>query len=352
MKGVLLISLLLCFSLISCNSENQVKFFVQGMKYLVQSFAYDITHWSEPATEDAYKTVAELIMTAGYRFETHKIVTPDKYINTAWRIIGKLDDHDHPERKPCVVLQHGLLDNSATWLIQNASTALPFLLADEGYDVWMTNSRGNIHSYEHMKPSVYNVHKVNSPFYNFTWDDMGNYDVPSNIDYILKHTNYKKVFYIGHSQGTTQFFVSSDVVPDLADKIQGFIGLGPVMYVGNMYSPYLRLIMKTGIFEFLDRTGFHNFLLFPSALSPIIRYVAIHMRHFIWRFIGLICGIDEEIRVDLTRMPVMGNFEPGGTSIMNLLHWIRMIRSGEFSYHDYGSKSLNMEHYGQDTPPL
>jgi len=258
------------------------------MWYCIESLVYDIFHWSEPVTPDAFKTIPELIMTAGYRFETHKIVTEDQYINTAWRIVGKLNDTDPPMKKPCVILQHGLLDNSATWLIQNASNALPFLLVDQGYDVWMTNSRGNINSFEHMHPETHYVFDPSGQYYDFTWDDMGKYDVPANLNYVLAHSSYKKAFYVGHSQGTTQFFVAADVYKDLGDKIAGFIALGPVMYVGNMYSPYVRMLIKSGVFSLLNFVNLKNFLLLPNELSPIIRYLANHLRHFIWRVIGLI----------------------------------------------------------------
>lgn len=293
-------------------------------------------------------------MTAGYRFETHKIVTEDNYINTAWRIVGRLNitNEPPPEKKPCVILQHGLLDNSATWLIPNATDAFPFMLVDEGYDVWMTNSRGNINSYEHMEPDTHSVYSPSSKYYDFTWDEMGKYDVPANLNYVLQHSEYDKAFYVGHSQGTTQFFVASDVIGGLGDKIAGFIGVGPVMYVGHMYSPFLRLLMATGILELLEMLKVYNFLLIPTYFSPLLRYVMIHMRHFVWRFIGLICGIDEVIRADLSRMPVMGNHEPGGSSLKNILHWTRNIQSGEFAYHDYGAKSENLKVYGQETPPL
>lgn len=37
-------------------------------------------------------TIGELAMTKGYRFEEHKVKTPDGYILTAWRIRGKIDE--------------------------------------------------------------------------------------------------------------------------------------------------------------------------------------------------------------------------------------------------------------------
>ena len=304
---------------VRASDENMVSFFFKGAWYCFESLIYDIFHWSEPKSLDAYKTIPELIMTAGYRFETHKIVTQDNYINTAWRIVGRLNETNDipPEKKPCVILQHGLLDNSATWLILNSSQALPFMLVNEGYDVWMTNSRGNINSFEHMHPETHNVKVISSEYYQFTWDEMAKYDLPANLNYVLSHSTFKKAFYVGHSQGTTQFFAAAGVIPELGDKIAGFVGVGPVMYVGNMYSPYLRILMASGILETLDFFKIYNFLLLPNEFSPLIRYVAMRLRHFLWRVIGLIWGIDKVIRVDLERMGVMGNHEPGGTGLMN-----------------------------------
>jgi len=48
-----------------------------------------------------------MITLAGYQSETHKVVTPDGYILTLYRIVGS---------GPVVFMQHGLEDSSAAWL--------------------------------------------------------------------------------------------------------------------------------------------------------------------------------------------------------------------------------------------
>jgi len=44
-----------------------------------------------------------------------------------------------------------------------------------------------------------------------SWHEMGVYDVPAVMDHILKTTGQPDLYYVGHSMGTTMFFVT--VVP-------------------------------------------------------------------------------------------------------------------------------------------
>ena len=96
----------------------------------------------------------KIINEAGYYFEEHKIRTEDGYILTAWRIPCLLNESNteiYKKRKP-VILQHGLIDSSYTWLLLDKNHSLPFLLVDSGFDVWLTNTRGNAVSFEHENP--------------------------------------------------------------------------------------------------------------------------------------------------------------------------------------------------------
>lgn len=62
------------------------------------------------------------------------------------------------------------------------------------------------------------------------------------IDYILVVTGEKKLQYIGHSQGTTAFFVMSSERPEYNSKIQLMHALAPVAFMANVISPPVRLI--------------------------------------------------------------------------------------------------------------
>jgi hypothetical protein len=85
------------------------------------------------ADPDCFLSVPQLISEKGYPIETHDVVTADGYILTMHRI---------PRHgAPAVLLQHGLLDASETWVINERNNSLGFILHDAGFDVFMVQNR-------------------------------------------------------------------------------------------------------------------------------------------------------------------------------------------------------------------
>jgi lysosomal acid lipase/cholesteryl ester hydrolase len=54
---------------------------------------------------------------------------------------------------------------------------------------------------------------------NHSWDEIGNYDLPAVINYILITTGQSKLSYIGHSLGCGTFFIAMVKHPELNSKI-------------------------------------------------------------------------------------------------------------------------------------
>ena len=83
-------------------------------------------------------------------------------------------------------MQHGLIDDGGTWFFNNAQLDLSLELVDQGYDIWATNSRGTVFSNEHNDYTV-----KDEEFWNFSMHEMGKYDVPANVKYILNNTGFE-----------------------------------------------------------------------------------------------------------------------------------------------------------------
>lgn len=97
-----------------------------------------------------------------------------------------------------ILLQHGLEADMMQWVFNRPEVAPALVLAEAGYDVWMGNNRGNRFSQGHTTLS-----NKDKKFWDFSWEEMGTYDTPAVIDFILKTTGAEKINYIGHSEGTT-----------------------------------------------------------------------------------------------------------------------------------------------------
>lgn len=110
-------------------------------------------------------------------------------------------------------------------LYLNFTSILAFVLADQGYDVWMGNYRGSHYSLsnDHYSRREYG-------FWDFSWDEMAEYDLPEFIKYIYQHTE-QKVTYIGHSMGTTSFFASMSLHPENAEMVASMTALAPIVYM-------------------------------------------------------------------------------------------------------------------------
>jgi pimeloyl-ACP methyl ester carboxylesterase len=301
---------------------------------------------------DWNRDASQLIISKGYPCEEHKLITNDGYILTIFRI-----PHGRKTQTPGrpVLLQHGLLDSAATWVINFPDQSLGFLLADVGYDVWLGNIRGNHYSRAHIK---YNPDH-DEEFWDFSWDEMANIDLPSMIFYILNVTKHTQISYVGHSQGTMIGFAEFGR-PDsvLQNNVSFWAALAPVAHLGHIESPIKYLATQTvekdlekfwhilfGRNEFLPSSEIQTWLKVIACDQPIID------RDLCENIFFLLFGPDKK-NLNVTRIPVYEGHLPAGTSVKNMIHFAQGVQTNVFQAYDYGSPEKNQQHYNQTTPPI
>ena len=60
-------------------------------------------------------------------------------------------------------------------------------------------------------------------------DDFVKYDLPAMINYVKSRTGVEKIYYLGHSQGTTVFFMLAMHDPVYVENnIERYVSLGAV----------------------------------------------------------------------------------------------------------------------------
>lgn len=139
---------------------------------------------------------------------------------------------------------HGLKAMSDQWVINGPNEALAFYLADEGYDVWMGNSRGTNYALNHTKYNPFGSNSDQKNFWAFSWHEIGVYDVPAMIDYVLVHTEQQKLQYICHSQGCAVYFVMMSTRPEYNTKIEMTHAFAPAVFIGHMKVEVLKTLAK------------------------------------------------------------------------------------------------------------
>ena len=117
-----------------------------------------------------------------------------------------------------VYFQHGVLDNSFTWVVHGASDSIAYSVHEEGYDAFLGNFRG-------IYPRKMAKWKDPKTYWDYNIDHYAKYDIPAFIETIqntkiqeLKETYYAKsdlteqlieediksklsITFIGHSLG-------------------------------------------------------------------------------------------------------------------------------------------------------
>ncbi|KAF8638042.1 hypothetical protein AX16_010674 [Volvariella volvacea WC 439] len=277
------------------------------------------------------KDFGELCKLFGYTYEEHVVLTKDGYLLGLHRLPSKAGEkRSNPGTstgKPVVYLHHGLLMNSEIWVcVTEAERALPFVLVENGYDVWFGNNRGNKYS----KKSLH--HSPNSnKFWDFCIDDFAWHDIPDSIDYILNITKAPTLSYIGFSQGSAQAFAALSIHPHLNKKVNVFIALAPAMSPAGLAAPIVDGLMKSSptlMYLFFGRKSIlSSATMWQSILYPPI-FAKVIDTSLVWLFDWHSLNITNQQKI--AAYAHLYSF----ASVKSVVHWFQIMRNSAFQMYD------------------
>ncbi|KAK1306174.1 Triacylglycerol lipase 2 [Acorus calamus] len=286
---------------------------------------------SDAASDGTCKSRVEIF---GYQCEEHKVTTQDGYILSLQRIpVGR--SGGSPSGGPPVLLQHGVLMDGITWLLNAPDESLAFILADNGYDVWIANTRGTKWSRGHVSLST-----NDSAYWDWSWDELMAYDLPATLAYVHDQTA-QKIHYVGHSLGTLIALASFSKL-QLLDIVRSAALLSPIAYLEDVSSPIAQAAAKSFAAETYYWLGIYEFDPNGAAVNKLLKELCsqpgIDCYDLMTAFTGENCCLNS------STVDVFLQYEPQSTSTKNMIHLAQTM-------YDYGDDDDNRRHYGQPTPP-
>lgn len=94
----------------------------------------------------------------------------------------------------------------------------------------MGNVRGSKYSMKHRT-----LNPQSREFWQFSFHEMGLYDLPAMIDYILILTIKPSLFFIGHNQATTALLVLLSSKPEYNAKVLHAHMMAPIAFMDNLH---------------------------------------------------------------------------------------------------------------------
>ncbi|KAM0932181.1 putative triacylglycerol lipase [Dioscorea sansibarensis] len=285
---------------------------------------------------------ASMVTPHGYKCQEFEVKTEDGYILSMQRIPEGRVGGDGGNRQP-VLLQHGILMDGMTWLLNSPEECLAFVLADRGFDVWIANTRGTKWSRRHVT-----LDPSSRAYWDWSWDELVMYDLPATFDFVFSHTG-QKLDYVGHSLGTL-IALASFSEWKLVDKLRSAALLCPVAYLTHMTTPIGILAARAFVGEITGWLGMAEFNPKGAAVTKFLNALChnpgVDCYDLMTSFTGHNCCLNG------STVELFLKYEPQSTSTKTMVHLAQTFRDGVLTKFNYENRVVNLDHYGQPKPPV
>ncbi|XP_017769430.1 PREDICTED: uncharacterized protein LOC108557436 [Nicrophorus vespilloides] len=275
------------------------------------------------------------------KVERYQVITEDKYNLTVFRLKPK-----GGKAKGVVYLQHPATASCTCWVDKGWDDSLGLKLHKAGYDVWLGNFRGSYYSRSNLdlKPDQ-------NQFWNFSYHEMGIYDVPQQIDLIHKVTQRNDIVYVGHSMASTAAVIYASLKPEHASKyVKAFLLMGPAIYMAHLRTPIKYLAyFKDPIYKMAEELKMLE--VFERNLNKTNFCRDTSLGIFLCTELSQIFMGPDSGYVYAPMASILWGQNPTSVSLKSVLHYSQSItNNGTFKFFDYGKKG-NRVAYDQDTAP-
>ena len=281
----------------------------------------------------------------GFPLETYYVTTPDGYILRLFRINHR-DDTQSDESRPVILMQHGMIGASEDYLSHGPDLSPAFFLVENGYDVWLSNARGNRYSRNHttLDPDS------DPEFWRFTTAEMG-YDLQINIEFVLNFTSAQSLTYIGYSQSTSIGFTALWTNNSWFEgRVNLYVAIVPLVRLDYITSPvFLTLFNSRVLLPTLRRLGVNEFFT-ANFFSTTASTVVCSLFTTLWNQLDTYAFEGDPSVDDLESIRVYTSHAPAGAAMGYLEHIGQIHLARRFQYFDYGPEE-NQARYNSTTPP-
>ncbi|CAG9772852.1 unnamed protein product [Ceutorhynchus assimilis] len=190
-------------------------------------------------------------------------------------------------------------------------------------------------------------------YWDFSFHEIGIYDISANMDMITKLTGHVKMHIITHSQGSTSLLALLCVLPEYQDKIISGNLLAPIVFL-----EHATLILIPLLKQFVSEIWFLGKALQLNrgvfTYNPLYTEIGVLLCHETSPIIELcinafgICG-NNPTQLNASMITRILSNSPAGGSFKSLIHYLQLAKANCFQHFDYGLRNLHI--YGQFHPP-
>ena len=197
---------------------------------------------------DYGRNAPQLIISRGFSYELHHVLTSDGFYLGMHRIINPR----YPEKRSAILMIHGALASAVQYLNSDVGgninepvtvigSNIGFELAKRGHDVWLMEQRGNRFSSNN---TSYLPNQRG--YWQWSLDNIALIDIPASIDYIREYTGRDQIGIVGQSQSSTAILMMLSKLPVYNDILKPCVIIAPAFFYTAdslwMRSPILRAL--------------------------------------------------------------------------------------------------------------